>query len=340
MEGINVKDKIRCGLIGCGVIAGTHAEAVHQNPDVAELVACFDTVEERAKEFAGKNGDIAAYTTLEDILAHPGLDAILVCVPSGLHAPIVVAAAEKGIHSLVEKPLDINKEGLNAMERAAEKTGVTVAGVFQRRTWENVIAAREAVQSGALGKMALGMAEMKAFRSQAYYDNDAWRGTWAIDGGGALMNQGIHALDMLIFMMGRVTSVTAQMEARTHTIEVEDTLTALLRFENGALGTLVAATSITPDYPIKHDLHGEKGSITIIERQPIQWNVPDVPEPAPFTEDINPYQIGHTRLLRDFAEALLTGREPLVPVKEARYSVDLILAIYESARTGKTVNLA
>lgn len=338
------------GIVGCGVISGTHADAIAALPDDARLVACCDTKAERAERLAARGGDIATYSSLEAMLAHPDLDCICVCTPSGMHADAVVAAAQRGIHAVVEKPMDITPEKLDAIIRAKDEHGVKVACIFQRRAWDVVNRVRDAVQSGRLGRMFLGEARMKWYRSQEYYDSGDWRGTWALDGGGALMNQGIHGLDMLHYVMGPIASLKAHAATLTHDIEVEDTLTASIRYASGALGTLVVTTSCNPGYTMRHEFNGDKGSIIIEEDQLTEWNVPgEAAEPA--EEGLapaggaadNPANIsadGHTRLIRDAVQAIRENREPLVPPEEGRRSVDLILAMYESAKTGREITMA
>lgn len=332
--------KVSFGIVGCGVIAGLHADAVRSNPESTELVACFDAVPERAQEFAKKYDGIAAYSDLDAFLAHPGLQAVCVCTPSGLHAEAVLAAASKGIHALVEKPLDITKQGLDAIVKAGVDNNVKIAGVFQRRTWETLTGVRKAILDGAIGNPVLGEVQMHFVRTQAYYDSGTWRGTWALDGGGALMNQGIHGVDALIYMMGPVESVKATMATRTHSIEVEDTVAAILRFRNGALGTIVATTSSDKDHPIHFELHGEKGSIALDEHQILRWNVENVPQPEIDANAPDFWKRGHVMLVADLADAILQDRAPFVTADEGRAAVDVILAIYESARTGCEVEIA
>lgn len=339
---------VNFGIVGCGIIGKTHAECIEKIPGDAALVAVCDAVAGRAEGFAAKHGGVAAYTSLDEMLAHPGLDVVCVCTPSGMHAEAVTKAAEKGVHALVEKPLDITKEKLDAIEEAARKNGVHVGCVFQRRAWDVVNRIRNAVQAGELGKMVLGDAQMMWFRSQEYYDSGAWRGTYELDGGGALMNQGIHGIDLLQYVMGPIHSVKAYADTLTHKIDVEDTLTAVIRYKNGALGTLVVTTSCTPGYPMRHAFMGEKGTIVLEEDKLVTWNVEgeekaeEPAAPGPEAAASNPAAItmdGHTRIIKDMADAVRENRAPMIPPETGRTAVDLVLAMYESAKTNREVVL-
>ena len=338
---------VNFGIVGCGIIGNLHAQSIQSLPEDAALVAVCDEIPGRAEEFAGKYEGAAAYTSLDALLAHPGLDAICVCTPSGMHADAIIKAAEKGIHSLVEKPLDITREKLSAIVEAAEKNGVKVGCIFQRRAWDVVNRIKDAVQAGELGKMVLGDAHMMWYRSQEYYDSGAWRGTYELDGGGALMNQGIHGIDLLQYVMGPIHSVKAYADTLTHKIDVEDTLTAVIRYKNGALGTLVVTTSCTPGYPMRHEFMGEKGTIVLEEDKLVTWNVAgeekaETAGSGPEGGAADPAAIsmnGHTRQIQDMAHAIRDDRAPMVPPEEGRTAVDLVLAMYESARTNQEVVL-
>jgi predicted dehydrogenase len=264
-----------------------------------------------------------------------------------MHAEAVLAAADRGINSIVEKPLDITREKLDAIVKAAETKGVKVGCIFQRRAWDIVNRIKDAVQGGELGKMVLGDAQMMWFRSQEYYDSGAWRGTYEMDGGGALMNQGIHGLDLLQYVMGPIHSLKAYADTLTHKIDVEDTLTAVIRYKSGALGTLVVTTSCTPGYPMRHEFMGKGGTIVLEEDKLVTWNVggeekAQAPASSASNAASDPANIGmdgHTRLLKDMAEAIRDDRAPMVPPEIGRTAVDLVLAMYESAKTNEEVIL-
>lgn len=336
---------INFGILGCGVIAPTHAQGLKASPEVATLAACCDIIPERADAFAEQYG-CTPYYSLDAMLEHPGLDCIHVCTPSGLHGNAVIAAAKKGIHSIVEKPLDITKEKLDEIAAAPARYGVKVGCVFQRRAMDVINHVRDAVQGGALGTLFLGEANMKWFRSQEYYDSGDWRGTYALDGGGALMNQGIHGADLIYYLMGPVASVKAFQGTLTHNIEVEDNLTAAIKFKSGAIGNLTVSTSCVPGYSMVHNVHGSKGSISISDDHIVEWYI-EGDEANRITGGkgdmqgaIDPRLLssgGHTTLIKDMAEAIRDDRAPMITPDEGRTAVDLVLAIYESARTGKEV---
>lgn len=337
---------VRFGIVGCGVIAPIHAEAVTQNPDVATLTACCDELDERAGAFAAERPGVTAYPSLEAMLDSGTVDAVCICTPSGLHADAVEAAARRGIHSLVEKPLDVNTAGLDRVVRAARQAGVKVASVFQRRTWQVSNLVRDALRAGALGKLVVAEAQMHWHRSAEYYKSGPWRGRWDLDGGGALMNQGIHVLDLLIFLAGPVEAVSAMMATRTHDIEVEDTLTANLRFADGSVGSFVVTTSARKDEPIAVSLRGENGVIGLTDDRiaawdtdgfepPEGWQISEAERAAP----LNVFAWGHKHLVRDLAEAIRDDRAPLIPPEEGRRAVDTAIAIYTSAREGREVTV-
>jgi predicted dehydrogenase len=188
------------GIIGCGVIAPTHVKGIAACPE-AELVACCDIDEEKGRKFAADNGDLTFYTDYEQMVADPNVDVVCVCTPSGLHAECVIAAAKAGKNVFCEKPLDIDRDKMTAMIAACREANVKLGCVFQSRTYPDSIKIREAIAAGTLGKMTLGDAFLKDYRSRAYYKSAGWRGTWALDGGGALMNQGVHGVDLLLWLM-------------------------------------------------------------------------------------------------------------------------------------------
>lgn len=340
-------DKIRFGIIGCGVIAPWHARSI-VDIEEAELVACCDIIEERAQKLAEEFGARKVYTDHKELLADSEIDAVCVCTPSGLHGPITVDAAKAGKHVMCEKPIEITLPKIDAMIEACRKAGVKLGVIFQRRTsrvWHKI---KETIEAGKLGRMVLGDAYLKYFRSQEYYDSGEWRGTWELDGGGALMNQGVHMVDILRWIMGPAESVYALADHLVRKIEVEDTACAVIKWKNGAFGVLQGTTSVTPGMPHRLEFHGELGSILTEGEAITKWAVPGEEEPK--EEDnveigssaSDPKAIateGHRIQIRDLCYAIMEDRDPMVTGEEARKAVELILAIYESARTGKPVFL-
>ncbi|WP_165972103.1 Gfo/Idh/MocA family protein [Paenibacillus piri] len=341
-----MNDIMRFGIIGGGVIAPSHAKAITGNTQ-AELTAIADVAVEKADKLAAEYGVPHVYSDYEELLKRDDIDAVTVAVPSGYHAEVVIAAAEAGKHVLCEKPIDITSDSMTRMIAACRKAGVKLGCVFQRRLTEASIVAKKAVDDGKLGRLVLGDAYQKSYRSPQYYQSAGWRGTWAIDGGGALMNQGVHGIDLIQWLMGDVHSVFAYCSALVREIEVEDTAVAVVKYKNGAFGVLQGTTSVYPGQDTRFELHGEKGTIIFDDSGFKQWKFADSDEEAPkvaprVSAKNDPLQIandGHYLLVDDLIRAIRENRDPLISGEEGRKSVDLILAIYESARTGKEVTV-
>lgn len=345
--------EITFGIIGCGMIANIHALAL-QGIEGCKAAACFDSAPERAAAFAAKHG-VKGYTDLGEFLAHPGLDAVTIATPSGLHLEPGLAAIAAGKHLMVEKPLEITVARCDQLIAAAEARGVLLGGIFHSRFFEVPRLIKEAVEADRLGGVALADAQVKWFRSQDYYDSGAWRGTWKLDGGGALMNQSIHAVDLLQWFMGPVLEVTGRIATLAHQrIEVEDTAVATLRFANGALGVIEGTTCAYPGSPKRLELLGPKGSIIMEEDSLTVWNFVDsTPEDMAIrhkhlgknaasggaADPSSVGHLGHQLELADFADAIRNRRPPFIDGREARKAVEIIEAIYRSAREGKSVAL-
>lgn len=336
--------EIGFGIIGCGVIAPTHRDAIAGAPG-AKLVACCDIVEEKAKAFAEKVEGVRAYRSLDDMLKQDDIQAVCVCTPSGLHAQHAITAMQAGKHVLCEKPMDITLERIDAMIAAAKANNVKLSGVFQRRTYPQSKKVREAVRSGKLGKLVLGDCYQKYFRSHEYYASGAWRATWDLDGGGALMNQGVHGIDLLLYLMGDVRRLSAYARRLVRNIEVEDTAVAIVEFVNGAVGVIEGTTSVTPGYGCDIEISGDNGTIKLIGDKIGVWDVKgeegaeaegagDKGTAADPTAGLT--ATGHTQHVADLVQAILEDREPEVPGSEARRAVEVIKAIYKSSREGGT----
>ncbi len=333
---------IKFAIVGCGRVSSLHFAAIEKAPDTM-LAAVCDTDEAAAKKAAEENGLSTYYTNLEEMLRKEEIDVINICTPSGTHADVAVIAAAHKKHILCEKPLEVTSERMQRMIDACEENGVLLSGVFQRRNTDMVQIAKKTVAEGKLGKVILADAYLKYWRSQEYYDSGDWRGTWELDGGGCLMNQGIHGIDMLIYVAGRVKSVTAKCATLARDIAVEDTATVLLNFEHGGMGVIECATSVFPGQDTIISVHGTEGSISFGTSGFLSWQLPDGSEAPAVSNDMGGLNCAwagnslHAILVEDMAEAVRDGRKPLVDGKEARHAVDVILAIYESARTGKEV---
>ena len=335
-------------IVGAGNIASVHAQAIGE-VEGARLICVCDAGSGRGRELAERSG--ARYAPdVDAVLADPEVDAVVVTTPSGLHAEAVVTAAERGKHALVEKPLDIRLDRCDSMIEAAHRNGTVLAGVFQNRFAPGVARAREAVNAGRLGRLVLANAAVPWHRPPVYYASGGWRGTRQLDGGGALMNQGIHTVDLLQHLAGPLASLSAQTATRVHAIEVEDTASASLRFVSGALGTLHATTASWPGAPARVELYGEGGSIVLEDGRVAMWRLADADpaeegallalETGGGSGSADPMAIGierHRLQMEDFVAAVQGGRAPAVPGSEARRAVEIVLAVYASARSGGPV---
>lgn len=345
--------KIGFGIIGCGMIANFHRKAIDDIRG-AQLVACFDQYPLAAERLADASG-CKAYADLNEMLTHPGLDVVTICTPSGAHMEPAVAAAKAGKHVIVEKPLEINLKRCDKIIDACRKAGVTLATIFPSRFHKSAQLMKAAVDKQRFGRLTLGDAYVKWFRTQAYYDSGAWRGTWKLDGGGALMNQAVHSVDLLLWLMGPVVEVSAYTSTLAHErIEVEDVATATLRFASGALGVIEATTASYPGSLKRIELHGSSGSAIMVEEDIVKWEFEKttaqdralLKRMAGQTKTgggaADPAAIGHhghTELFKDALAAIKSKQSPLVDGSEGRKSVELILAIYKSAVSGKPVKL-
>lgn len=341
------KKTVKYGIIGCGVISDWHARAISEIEN-AEFLGVTDVVEAARKSFAEKYG-VKAYDSVDALVTDPALDTVCICTPSGLHAPLAIQAANAGKHIVVEKPMAITETEIKDVLDACEKNNVKMSVVSQLRFTRAVSETKKAVDDGALGKIVIADLSMKYFRSQEYYDKGGWRGTWKMDGGGALMNQGIHGIDIMQYIMGPVKSVSAFTRTLARKIEVEDTAVAILEFGNGALGKIVGTTSVYPGSARRLEICGDRGMITLEENRITCWEVEgrDLPEDlkdkgsSPGTHnDPTSFDIsGHVMQLTDMTDAIISNRMPAINQFDGKKPVEIILAIYESAETGKTVML-
>jgi predicted dehydrogenase len=340
--------KFGVGISGGGVIGHVHADAL-TGVENARLVAVAEPREDAGRAFADKFS-VTWYESYEEMLRDPGVDVVIVATPSGLHPDQTIAAAGAGKHVITEKPMAITADGATRMIEACESAGVRLAVIFQNRLLPDVFRVKRAIEAGLLGKIVLANGTVHWVRSQEYYDaNGGWRGTWALDGGGALMNQAIHTVDVLQWLMGGVVSIQAHTATLTHDIETEDTASASLLFANGAVGTMQATTSTKNDYPVKIEVVGEKGKVVLESNTVTLWDAEhDLPDNLLTEADHalvdgwapkEHFGAAHRRQLQRIFEALEHGTEPPIPGNEARKAVDLILGIYESARTGRRVEV-
>jgi len=340
-------------IVGTGMISRFHARAIEEVRGT-QLVACCDQVADRASQFAGEVG-CAPYDNLTKMLADPAVDIVTIATPSGAHKEPAVAAARAGKHVIVEKPLEITLRRCDSIITECEKQGVKLGTIFPSRFHDSSVQMRKAIDQGRFGRLTLGDAYVKWYRTQEYYDSGAWRGTWKLDGGGALMNQAVHTVDLLSWLMGPVAEIQAQTATLAHKrIEVEDVATATLRFKSGALGVIEATTAAYPGYLKRIELHGSHGTAVLEEEDLKTWDFAKKTRgDAAILKAMrtskstgggaaDPSAIGHhghTQQFRDFVKAIKTDGVPAVDGHEGRKPIEIILAIYQAAQTGKMVKL-
>jgi UDP-N-acetyl-2-amino-2-deoxyglucuronate dehydrogenase len=338
---------VHVGIIGAGNISETHARACGEIPGVA-IAAVHGTNRVRAERLAGAYGGVV-YDEYMALLAHRPLDAVIIGSPSGVHAEQGIAAARAGLHVLVEKPIDVTAEAADRLITATREHDVRLGVLFQDRTQPSFVRLRELLTSGTLGRPLLASARVKWHRPPDYYAGSRWRGTRALDGGGALMNQGIHTIDLLIWLLGPVRRVLASSATLLHAIEVEDTTLAILEFESGARASFEATTVAFPGYPRRVELTTTEGTIAVEHdrvvaadlRTPIGGLLPVVDPDSnlsgssPVVSDVR----GHQRLIADFVQAIAERRDPLCSGVEGRRSVAVVEAIYQGEANGCAVAL-
>jgi len=339
------------GIVGTGLIAEFHARALKEIVG-AKLVACQDKFSERAKAFADRHHCLA-YEDFADFLAHPELDVVNVCTPSGLHLDAALPAAAAGKHLIIEKPLETTTERCEKIIEACRKGGVILTGIFPSRFYGAAKALKKAVDGGRFGKLTMGSAYVKWWREPEYYAKGGWKGTKALDGGGALINQSIHAIDLLLWFMGDAAEVCAWANTIGHDgIEVEDNAVVAVRFRNGALGAIQGSTAIWPGFLKRIEVSGLTGSAILEEEDLSFWKFRN--EMAADDETMRLYaqatttgggasdpaaigHHGHRLQFEDFIRAVETGGKPLVDGVEASRAVSLIEAVYRSAELGRSV---
>ncbi len=331
------------GLIGSGNITETHARAACDIHGV-EITAIYGTNKEKVERLRREFGGIG-YTNFEEFLNHQPLSMVAIGSPSGLHAEQGIAAARRGLHVLTEKPIDITAEKVDLLVAETKKAGVKLGVFFQDRCKPDIIRVKKAVDSGVLGRPILADAHVKWYRSPEYYADSRWRGTHALDGGGALMNQAIHTVDLLLWIYGDVLNVQATCKTALHKIEVEDTLVALLEFANGAAGVLQATTSTYPGYPRRLELTGTEGTVIIEQDRLLSADLRNASgellqgaeadkNPSAFSPVVSDVR-GHQAVLEDFIHAIETDARPKCDGVEGRRSVALVEAIYAACKSGK-----
>lgn len=332
-------------VIGCGRIAPNHGQAI-ADLDGAALIASADIVKERAIAFSKRFGG-EPYRSYKEMLERTDIDAVCICTPSGMHAQMGIAAARAGKHVLVEKPMALSLKDADALIEACQRFGVQLGVVHQNRFNPAVVRLRRALEAGRFGQLNMGTAVLRWHRDQDYYAQAPWRGTWAQDGG-CLMNQTIHAIDLLQWMMGPVESVHAYTATRMRNIEAEDNAAAVLRFRNGALGMIESSVTIYPkNLEETLNIFGATGTAVVggvaVNRLET-WRFADGQDREEVIlaeQEADPasvYGWGHKPMIADFVQAIQNERAPIVPGPEGRKALEIILAIYQSSRSGQPVS--
>jgi len=353
--------KIKTAIIGCGKVSHLHAAALQQGKNT-ELTAIYSRSLEKAQEFAAKYG-ILAYDDLEKMIRETGIESVVVCTPHPFHADAVIKSANAGANCLVEKPLASSIQDCDAMIQACNDNKVKLGVVSQRRFYAPVQRLRKAIDEGKIGSPALGTIQMLGWRDKAYYDSDEWRGTWNMEGGGVLVNQAPHQLDIFQWLMGPIEEVYGVWRNLNHPyIEVEDTAVAIVKFKSGALGNIVVSNSQKPGIFGKVHVHGSNGAsvgvqtdggamfiagMSSIAEPPLNdlWTVPGEEnflaewkqQDFDFFNSINAMEYYMKLQNEDFADAILKDRKPMVSGEDGRVTVELFTAIYRSTRDNQPV---
>lgn len=361
---MSTKNRIRFALVGAGIIGSKHGKVMADLSAELELVAVVDIDRSKAEKIAAEFGG-AVYSSLAEALEGESFDAVAVCTPTGTHGDVAIASLKAGKHVMIEKPAEVTLEKTDEIIAAQAEAGTKVTVISQHRFDQSTEILLDAIGKGELGRLTSGIASIDWWRGQSYYDSGDWRGTWAMDGGGALMNQGVHTVDLLVAAMGTPVEVFAYTSRLAHErIEVEDVAVGVVKFESGALGVLHGSTAAFPGLSARLQIHGDKGSavidndqLTYIHTTPAnqeraeqffgsngptnqigQYDVAAGSGPA---AGADPGQLSdaHARQYGNFLAALRGEEEIRVGLGENRQSIGVIMGVYESARTGKPVSL-
>lgn len=357
--------RFRFALVGAGMIANFHAKVISELADQIDLIAVVGRTPEKAEKITAAHGG-KEFTSLSEAMAATEIDVVVVCTPAGAHAEVAIEALEAGKHLIIEKPAEISLDKIDAMIAAQQKAGTLVTVVSQHRFDPGTEVALAAIKNGELGRLTSGVASIDWWRDQSYYDSAAWRGTWKSEGGGALMNQGVHTVDLLVAMMGKPVEVLGCTAILAHErIETEDVAVGVVRFESGALGVLHATTAAFPGLSARLQVHGDKGSI-VIEDDELSF-IHLTPKDAARTENLSDSEDGdinqvaryaqlqeasatagrdpaelsdaHRHQYENFLAALRGTEEVRVGLAESRQTTSVIVGVYESGRADKPISL-
>ena len=341
---MSANETLNFAILGAGMVADYHLQAIqacgekgarlaavgHYNP------AKFDVISQRFG---------VPVKPFEDVLNDPNIDAVCICTPSGQHPEQTIQAAKAGKHVLVEKPMALSLADADTMIAACQEAGVQLGVCLQRRAEPLFRRVHDAIHGGDLGEISLAVVTMPYNRDEAYYAQADWRGTWALDGGGVLMNQGIHIIDLLVWFLGEPVEVRAFADSLHRSVEIEDTASAALRFANGGLGTITATVTADPGFPHRLEIYGTNGGIQIEGESVLRWTLAD-----PSKQTVEPWAVateqvdagmagdprgistsGHTAILRNFIDGIRQGRDPVIDGAEGKRSLATVLAVYESS---------
>jgi predicted dehydrogenase len=338
---------VRFAVVGCGVIGRKHAQTIRRTPG-AELTAVVDCVPATAKDLAEEYG-VPPVLSVEEVLDRDDVDAVAICTPSGDHAAPAILAVRAGKHVVVEKPVDVTVGAADALNAAVTESGCTATVISQHRFDPSSVAVEAAARAGRFGRLTSGVASVAWWRSESYYGSGDWRGTWALDGGGALMNQAIHQVDILRWLAGPVAELFAYWQlGALHKIESEDVVNAVVRYASGATGVIQASTAFWPGYTERTEFHGTKGTAIISGDKLTSWDVEnDSGPPAPVEKEVasgasDPMAISlepFERQFLDFGAAIREKRKPLVAGEEGLAAIEIVDAVYRSCRSGGKVAL-
>jgi len=346
--------QIGFGVLGLGM-GSYHADAIVKAAG-ARLVAVCDIDESRLKRDVEKH-KVKGYNNYDDMLKDPEVEVVNVCTPSGMHVDMALMAVKAGKNIIMEKPVDVKVEKIDMLIKAGKEAGVKMGGIFQSRTTPLNKRIKDAIEKGSLGNLIGVHGILPWYRAQSYYEgrHGSWKGTWAMDGGGSLMNQGVHTVDLLQWLAGRVKSVFGAFGVFGHKIEAEDKTAAVLKFANGAIGTLSTTTCAYPGLDQICLIHGVKGTISWGEDRLNSWKIQGEREKEEEAEMLSLYgpkdkrgvttssdpmavgSSGHVGIVEDMVHAILKGKDPMISIESAKHAVEIINAIYESGRTGKEV---
>ena len=354
-NGVYMAEEIGFAVVGLGM-GKHHCRSIIEGRS-SKLVAICDMDEGRLSQ--GKEDyNCRTYVSFDEMLNDPEIDCINIATPSGMHSDFGVMAAKAGKHIIVEKPADIKPEKIDALREAGEKYGVKIGCIFQARLDPLNIAVRDAIQSGRLGKLIGIHGHLPWYRKQSYYEGDhgSWKGTWEMDGGGSLMNQGVHTVDLIQWLGGRVAQVNGMFGVFGHDIEAEDQTDALLKYENGALGTIYTTTCCYPGYDQLITIYGTKGSIMKDASKLLAWKIqgdneeeeekemlakfgPKDKEKGISADPMAVSSDGHTTIVEDMAKAIAEDRDPMIGLDDAKHAVEIITSVFEAGRSGQTVSI-